>query len=292
MIKLASVLVLGLTLGVHSLQHRSDITVYQYTSSAWYYGEWYTQPPSRDATRVYFQGESIGVQMQMHNESDTAVSLTNVRPMISRNFRVEVLAAPTEMAKRNLKEDFARTFELIPATGRISLIPPSANIRLGAKESLVAKFTIKMNDGSLLPEGFYRYRVRSLLKAASRDIMVNNDDFTFEVRRIRSYDDRIEVLRREASDAGVSGNNADTARKKIDALLKLHPNSGVAYTLLGLLEYRRGQLKQGIAAFEKALELMRSGKDTIALKYQPKVVLEEAQGTVSASLRAWKREQK
>lgn len=292
MIKLALMLILGLTLDLQATQQRTDIMVYQYTSSAWYYGEWYTQPPSRDATRIYFQGEPIGVQMQMHNESDTAVSLTNVKPVISQNFRVEVLAAPTEMIKRKLKANFASTFELVPTAGRTSLIPPSASIRLNKNESLVAKFTIKMNEGSLLPEGFYKYRVRSLLKASSRDIMINNDDFTFEVRQVRSYDDRVEVLRREASDAVFSGTNVDTARKKIDALLKLHPDSDVAYRLLGNLEYRRGQLKPGIAAYEKALLLMRSGKDAIVLKYQTKSFLGQVLGNVSATLNAWKREQK
>jgi hypothetical protein len=297
MIKLALALVVGLGLGLHPPQQdRNDIKVYQYTSSSSYYGEWYTQAPSQDATRVYFQGEPIEIQVQMHNEGGAAVSITNVNPVIGRNFRLEVLAAPNEKAKNKLKQDFTPTFERIPVTGRISSLSPSATIRLGAKESLVAKFTIKMNDGGFLPEGIYRCRIKSLLKAASRNIsqniMVNNDDFTFEVRRVRSVDDRIEVLRREATEAASSDNNPDIARQKINELLKMHPNSDAAYRLLGNLEYRLMRLKPGIAAYEKALELLSSGKDTIVSKYKTKLVLEEAQGIIYATLRAWKQEQK
>jgi hypothetical protein len=292
MIKLALALVLGLPLGLTVLQHSDGIKVYQYTSSAWYYGEWYTRPPSGGATRVYFQGEPVGVKVQMHNESDIAVSFTNVKPLISQNFRVEVLSAPTDMVKRKLKEDFTNAFELLPTTGRIRSVPPSDTIRLGAKESLVAKFTIKMQDGGHLPEGVYKYRVRSLPSVASRDIIVNNDDFTFEVRQVMSDDDRIEVLRREASDAVFLSNNIVTSRKKIDALLKLHPNSDAAYVLLGTMEYRQRRLKLGIAAYEKALELIRTGKDTIVSKYKSKLLLDQAQGNVAATLRAWKEEQK
>src|SRR5262245_20078211 len=46
MIKLALALALGLPLSLTALYHSGDIKVYQYTSSAWYYGKWYTRPPS------------------------------------------------------------------------------------------------------------------------------------------------------------------------------------------------------------------------------------------------------
>jgi hypothetical protein len=41
-----------------------------------------------------------------------------------------------------------------------------------------------------------------------------------------------------------------------------------------------------------ALELIRTGKDTIVSKYKSKLLLDQAQGNVAATLRAWKEEQK
>jgi hypothetical protein len=61
--------------------------------------------------------------------------------------------------------------------------------------------------------------------------------------------------------------------------------------LLGTLEYSRGQINRAIAAYEKAIELMRTRKDTLVLKYKTKLVLDQAQGTIAATLNAWKQEQ-
>jgi len=65
------------------------------------------------------------------------------------------------------------------------------------------------------------------------------DTFAFEIRSVRTVEDRIEVLRRQAT-RFYSNQQYDEANRLFDQLLSMHPNSYLGNMLKGDIARRRG----------------------------------------------------
>jgi tetratricopeptide (TPR) repeat protein len=271
---------------------QSGHEVYQFTSSAWYYGTFYTKPPSGDATRVYFQGEPVGAQVKLYNEGGANATIRKTGEAMSQNFQMEFIEAPKNFNKQLTRYDFAPAFQKIPVTGEIKSQPLSPALTIAPKESIMAQVTIRTSNGEPFAEGIYRFRITSLLKIESQNAKVNNDDFVFEIRSVKTPDDNIEMLRRNMLAAISSNQKPEVIREKIQALLRIYPNSSMAYSSLGQLEYKSGNLKAAISAIESAITLLRSNQDTIALKYASRNALDGIFGTLAATANAWRRQLK
>ncbi len=273
-------------------QQKSVTEIYQYTTSAWYYGVFYTTPPSGNATRVYFPGELIGVQIRLYNEGGATATLRRMSETAIGNVRVELVEAPAGFDKQQLEYNVSPDFQKLPTTGEITQLPSSAMLTIAPGESILTQLTIQVRDRTPLVKGVYRLRIVVLLKNEQQDVKVNNDDFAFEVREIKSLDDQIEMLRRSATAAVSSNDSPETSRKKINELMQVYPSCSIVYSLLGILEYKSGNIKAAIEATEKAIRLLQADEDKMALKYQSRYTLEEMSGNWTASVNAWRRQLK
>ncbi len=96
----------------------------------------------------------------------------------------------------------------------------------------------------------------------------------------------------ELNQAASNNETPEIPRKKIRELMQIHPNSSIAFALLGTLEYKSGNIRAAIESTEKAIQLLRMGLDKTALKYQSRHSLEDMTGNLTANVNAWRRQLK
>ncbi|RMG52703.1 MAG: tetratricopeptide repeat protein [Acidobacteria bacterium] len=249
-----------------------------------HFGTVYTSPPAGGADFVIFQGEPIKVELEIFNEgSKEAVVVTGgIAPKDA--FHMVVVEAPMPKVKTRLSLEVSPSVKLRLTNAEMSthwseqiVLPPQSGLKFKA---------MVVSDSERLPTGIYKLKFRSLLKSASgKDIPANNDTFTFEIRAVETFEDRLEVLIREATWLFVREKYQE-AEKKINELLLLYPNSAASYGMKGFIARVRGRKEEAVKAYKKALDLLRSKNDTIYLSHASSVEVEHVIGTLLATLRS------
>ncbi|RMG47252.1 MAG: hypothetical protein D6723_16290 [Acidobacteria bacterium] len=284
MVQPICVLLVSLAIGGAFSPQSVNEHLYSFVRVGENYGTTYTSPPAKGAYFVIFQGEPITVRLDILNDgSKKAMVIANeLRP--EEAFQVTVLKAPTPEVRGNLGIEVSPSVKLIlPKTAipvewseRIEL-PPQARLYFEAKVT---------GEQEALPPGIYHLKFRCRLKSASgKEIPAHSEIFQFEIRAVETFEDRLEVLIREATRLFVREKYEET-EKKVNELLLLYPNSAAGYGLKGSIAEVRGKKDEAIKAYRKALDLLRSGRDTIYLSYASNVGVEHSISGLVVALRS------
>jgi tetratricopeptide (TPR) repeat protein len=200
------------------------------------------------------------------------------------SFRMAVLEAPTGKAKAKLNLEVSSLVQT-RLEGPATPAKWSERIVLHPRSGLRFRAMIKI-AGEKLPTGIYKLKFRSLLTGASgKEIPANNDTFIFEVRSVNTFEDQIEMLRRQAMHLFTQGAYPE-ADQKLNELLKFYPNSSVSYIVKGHIAMSRNKRDEAANAYKKALDLLRTGADAIYSSYASRVVIEDTIGNLTATLRS------
>lgn len=248
------------------------------------FGTVYTPLPAGGVRFVFFQGEPIKVELEIFNESSKeAVVITQGRAPQDA-FRMVVVEAPMPKVKPRLSLGVSPSVKLRLPNAEMSarwseqiVLPPQSGLKFQA---------IVASDSERLPTGIYKLKFRSLLKSASgTDIPANNDTFTFEIRAVETFEDRLEAVRRQAMRL-FTREEYQEADKKFDELLLVYPNSAISYTMKGHIAMALGKKGEAIKAYRKALDLLQSKMDTLYLSHASSVSVEHSIGFLLATLRS------
>ncbi len=249
-----------------------------------HFGTVYTPPPTGGADFVIFQGEPIKIELEIFNEgSKEAVVVTRgIAPKDA--FHMVVVEAPMSKVKPQLSLEVSPSVKLRLTNAEILahwseqiVLPPQSGLKFEA---------VVVSGLERLPTGIYKLKFRSLLKSASgKDIPANNDTFTFEIRAVETFEDRLEVLGRQAMRLFVREKYQE-AEKKLNEVLLLYPNSSGSYTMKGHIAMALGKKDEAIKAYRKALDLLQSKMDTLYLSHASSVSVEHSIGFLLATLSA------
>jgi hypothetical protein len=248
------------------------------------YGTVYTPPPVDGAHFVFFKGEPIHVDLEIFNEGSEQVVVVANGMNPKDAFQMKVETAPTPDLKDKPILGFASSAKPIP-TGAKAAAEWSERFVLPPQSGLKLQTTITSNQEDL-PTGVYRLKFGCLLKSAAGQVIpAHSDTFSFELRSVDTAEDRLEVVRRQAMRFFTRGQYQE-ANHKLAELLRLYPNSAVAYTVQGHIAMALGKKDEAAVAYKRALDLLQSKMDTIYLFYASRSTVEDEIGLLSATLRS------
>ncbi len=276
--------ILLVSLAIGGIFLPQDEHLYSFVRVGESYGTTYTPPPAEGAYFVFFQGEPITVRLDILNEgSKKAMVVANeLRP--EEAFRMTVLKAPTPEVKGRLGIEVSPSVKLILPKTAISA-EWSERIELPPRSRLYFEARVT-SEQEALPPGIYHLKFRCRLKSASgKEIPAHSEIFQFEIRAVETFEDRLEVLRRQAARLSTRG-EYEEAEKKLDELLLLYPNSSHSYIEKGNMAMVQGKKDEAAKAYQRALDLLQSRMDTIYLSYAHDVSIEHTIGFLLATLRS------
>lgn len=277
-----SILLVCLTTGFLSWQLTSEHTTIRVRIGE-YYGTGYTPSAAKGADFVFFQGEPVKIKFDIFNEGPTQ-SVVNTRGTMPKGvIQMLVLEAPSSKAMTSLNVEVSPSIKLIRPTSETT-VKWAGQIILQPESGL--EFLVTVTDAQEnWPTGIYKLKFKCLLKTATgKEFPVNNDTFSYEIRSVESLGDRIEILRRQAARFFTQGQYRE-AEKKLDELLRLYPNSSLAYAEKGHIMMAHGKKDRAAMSFKKAIDLLQSRMDTIYLSYAPSRMVEEIIASLAATLR-------
>ena len=211
-----------------------------------YYGTVYIPRAAGGAEYVLLRGQPFVVNIALHNNGGA----TTVRAAKGKSapFRVRVSAIDTAVFVPEL------SVSPVPTRGP-GVVELRLPITLQRKTGLVWDVSIPPT----LPAGRYRVQILSDL---DQKLSLNSDFVDLEIRDVVSLADRVESLRIEATRAQANNDLAgqDAAARR---LLGLHPQSAFGHALLGWAAHRRGDDAGARAAYARAIEILRTRRDTL-----------------------------
>jgi len=248
------------------------------------YGTEYIPPPAKGAYFVFFQGEPVKVELEIFNEGSKRVIMMAGRMTPKDAFRMTVLEAPTSKVKAKLGVEVAPSLRLRLPNAETS-VQWSERITLPPRSGL--KFSARVvSEQETLPSGIYTLRFRCQLRSdTGGKVQAHSDTFSFEIRSVETFEDRLEVLRRQAARLFTRG-EYQKAEQKLNELLLLYPNSSISYIEKGHLAMARGRKEEAATAYGKALDLLQSGMDTLYLSHASRIDVEHSIGLLMATLSA------
>jgi tetratricopeptide (TPR) repeat protein len=242
-----------------------------------YPGETYTAPPVGDTTRVFFTGQPITFGITIANRTASNQSL-KVAPD-ARGYIFDI----------RVKEDRSGTGALtsravISAGARLTvdlstdLVPLNSQISLAPGERL--QWTVDI-QGRLAPG---QYSITASFRGtdgADRELVWQVHTIEFEVRAGNTAPAEVEYREavRHLRDDDAIERRAEAA---ITRLLRRHPQSYAAYSLLAALEEQRGRTAEAMRHYERATDLLEKHADMLLLKFKTPEQVERIKAALKA----------
>ena len=229
----------------------------------------YSGRPSSGAPFVFFDDESIPVLIRFANWSDETLMLRagGKLPDGAVSVRLYRLSAsgPVEVPVR------------LSVEGETSLSGASQELGLRWEDtmSIPARWALTIPvlvQTARLEAGKYELRLAQVHVSCAPSCGVRNHAgvFDFDVRRPDDLPKQLDQLLRRADHAIERGNFAD-ADLPISRILELHPHASAAYQLLARRAERLEKWKEAADAYERAAELVETGRDNLLRHPKPQV---------------------
>ena len=231
---------------------------------------------------VFFAGEPIAYRVSVGNIGAARTSLVAGSTNSQQLFQVETffssISSPETAPGSRYKYADERAVN-IPvvfsnpnkrwAGGRFD-INFERETPLDPREAL--EWVLSVPSNSLEP-GRYRFVIRVNASDSAQRRLDGFTSFAFEVRPT-SAENQPEILVREVR-RRILGNDREGARAAAADLLRVHPNSYMAYSLLTTIADNEAQRTQHS---ESAQAILRGGRDELLIKYMPKEELKQLLG--------------
>ena len=218
-----------------------------------YFGDDYIDRSAPGADYVYFVGEPIRLDVQVLNvdgAEHTVVSQSPTAPS-ALSARATTNGQPTNVG-------VTISSELERHEDAFQIPVDWGSIRLNPRASLHWKAELARD----LPPGVYMVDFAlDLSDENARPPSPHGPRFRFEVRE-PSADSAAEVIKRRAVRA-LAEEHYDVAEAEAASLLRLHPNSFMAYSLLGRVAETQGRQSAAVAAFQRAIAIVKAGTDQL-----------------------------
>ena len=224
-----------------------------------YFGTVYSRPESNRAPWVFYDGERLILNVIVANRS--AEGLPVVLDRAPESFEARWTDSPVAMAPFRLAVSSpvvvsAAGTESRPPFGPEIDVPPGGTVTWAPKPLAVPSVS-----------GYYVLQVVPGMRGATAKLLENNPSLWFEVRHAEdSSDDRVEFARRRLVEVQQADAPASEVEAALQNLLRLHPNSAMAYLVKAERARSRGRKREARAAQARAIRLIRSG-DTLLAKY-------------------------
>jgi hypothetical protein len=216
---------------------------------------------------VFFRGEPIALQVEIFNPAPTeGLLVTNAAtPSAALRFVVAREDVPVSIPRNAVPIDVPFVVpKLVNRSGRYATEEMEWTTRMvlepGGKLSLSAE--VGRTD---LPVGVYTVDVTvDVTDGDMRALAPQVSRYQFELRE-STADVRLEVARREATRAWFAG-DLQKALDVTSAMLAGYPNSFAAYFIRGGIATTERQPDEAARNYERALEILEQGRDTIYLQ--------------------------
>ncbi|HEV8395578.1 MAG TPA: hypothetical protein VGQ37_14965 [Vicinamibacterales bacterium] len=247
------------------------------TGYAEYYGEEYTERPSRSGP-VVFAGEPLAFLVRVTNRGtlDTAPLVENGPPFTFTSY-TSPRPASRPVAPLHTPIIGGKFVDESPVELRLGLQGRPTRITAAGRSDLERAGGTSLAPGDQvewrvevgtagLPPAFYRVEVRTELSEGGHrpDPPVS---FEFDVRATTASD-RAEILRRQSIRALSVGDHS-TARGLIAQLEAVHPGGYVAPYLLAKIAAAEGNKAEARRHMQQARDILRQGSDALLLKFNP-----------------------
>jgi tetratricopeptide (TPR) repeat protein len=230
-----------------------------------YPGETYTAPPVGDTTRVFFTGQPITFGITIANRTASNQSL-KVAPD-ARGYIFDIRIKDDRSGTGALTVDLST--DLVPLNSQISLAPGE-----------LVQWTVVI-QGRLAPG---QYSITASFRGtdgADRELVWQVHTIEFEVRAGNTAPAEVEYREavRHLRDDDAIERRAEAA---ITRLLRRHPQSYAAYSLLAALEEQRGRTAEAMRHYERATDLLEKHADMLLLKFKTPEQVERIKAALKA----------
>jgi hypothetical protein len=229
-----------------------------------YHGTMYVTPPTIPAQFLIFKTEGLSLTLAVGNATDVdlSVSLNGVGP--AQGFKVTPIRVPiggtVPALQINPVADMTSRGITTPQSwvGLIS-VPPRGN--------LVWTGTLFLPPNAA--PGVYELQITPVFGTADGPALNPLGTLVrYEVRDVVSDEDRAELSRRRMMHAYVAGTELD-AEAAADELLRLYPQSALAYQVKGEIAKRQGRKEQAVQSLQHAVNLISLGQDVVYMTHTP-----------------------
>lgn len=230
----------------------------------------YVDPAPGLTLAFYFRGEEIKFEVSLYNEGESPIHLGWERSDIQRQISFKWIALPEKQLGKDL---LLEPYELVsaPKNGNLERVDKVADLQPG--DSVAVRWRLKTVNESPLVPGRYELVAKPLLPSSQEGKTIGkvrlnvNNHHVFEVRKALTVRDNIERLLRDAIWSSWRGDSGG-AIEKLNQVLVLHPNSQVAYNLLGRFHGESGRYEDAVRAYQRAIEIMESDLDHLMPEYR------------------------
>jgi hypothetical protein len=225
-----------------------------FVNTAEYFSEEYAARPEPGAAFVFYVGEPIRLNIQVFNADEREHTVNS--PSLTASDALTVAAAARDGEPTNVGlaiEPHVEKHEggfVIPVDWRETRLDPRASLHWKAELPRDLRPGVYVVDFAI---DAYDENAQHVAPYAPR--------FRFEVRQ-PSPDAALEITRRRGMRAFLAG-DYDVAERETRALLRLHPNSLLAYITLGQIAEAQGHTVPARAAFQRALAIASSASDPL-----------------------------
>jgi hypothetical protein len=259
-------------------QKYAGVSVSMFVRTVDYYGHDYTAPPGPKSTYVYFPGEPIKIEIALTNNRGDAPVRLIANPNVASNFAVK----PEHGTPFNLALSSDIIFKTAFGNSPFDWKP---EMMLSPGESLIIPAEVAERDS--MPTGEHAIVVSTTIKDSNGSgILPHASRLQIEVRSL-SNDDAPELARRAAMRAmhnvvrNSVGRDFTEAERRIDDLLKVHPQSYAAYVMRGEIAQLRGNAGQARAAYQQAINLLQTRADQ-RVQRDPRNVIDDLVSRIRA----------
>jgi hypothetical protein len=251
-----------------------------------YHATMYVARPTPPAVFLVFKSEALSLSLDVGNATDVDRSLTLDALGPSRAFSVKSIRIPAEAAPPRL---LVNPIAELNARGLKSAQPWAGTIEVPSTGTIVWSATLTF-EAKATP-GVYELQITPNfgLSDGSR-LNPQGTLVRYEVREAVSLEDRAELARRRM----MHEYNADAeveAEAAADALLRLYPQSALAYQVKGEIARRQHRLPQAVQLFERAVQLMTSGQDVLFVTHAPAYEVDRMVETVRQTVQVLQQRQ-
>ncbi len=222
-----------------------------------YPGETYTKGPAAPAEFVFFEGESIAVDVSVANWGDRSRSL-HLPEFPDSSLHVDLWRDGQAAARGRLLEPVWRE-----TLGGSQTVTQSATMAIEPGDAVRWRL---MFDTGMLDPGFYLVRVQTgATGAAGEPIRRQRSEFTIEMRA-RSEALPAELARRAAEWVTAQG-DAVRARAATDALEHVYPDSVAVHLIRSRIAEAEGNDTLARRELDVAAGFMRQDRDTLFRRF-------------------------
>jgi len=163
------------------------------------YGTIYNPRPTENADFMFFQGEPVSVHVRVFNNDVVPHWLARRSAENEELLVLRSVGAGTPVGRSELALSVSEITEARSDTAVLLKKAETDRFELASKTSLVMTARLRCLR-TPWPAGVYKLKVGSTVDAADgASLVVTSETVSFEIRAIRSREDRVELLRRQAT---------------------------------------------------------------------------------------------